>query len=340
MREPGLWEGPPPLSFDWDAFFAQDTHCSLCDHAALCPCAGHRNRRHHIHEAAQEAGLCPQEEKAGLSSSPNQAPSTSPRASLDRPADVSILHGEGLTPEAWDFAVTSCLPASSNSRQSTRRTTSVSLWWLSTATLEGGVTLHVPWSPGSPNLPHPATSVSKWLSASLRHSAVTPRVPFCDGFAWLPRGALLLHCKQMTGGLPGTTSAPTTGPSQGLTWSEGHGHHHDEDRTSPATGDVLPHLLSVPLLPLPLVFFCVCGLPPRPLSSGASHATATRRFLARTFYRALRFLPYSMSSSSTCSSSRASHSAESDFLGDSDAWNVILDCSFHQKVGVLFWGWN
>ena len=34
---------------------------------------------------------------------------------------------------------------------------------------------------------HPATSTLSWLSASLRHSTVTPRVPFCDVSDWLPQ---------------------------------------------------------------------------------------------------------------------------------------------------------
>ena len=81
--------GGSPSSYgaDWDADLTrntlqhcvniQDTECPLCgqvldrlcDHAAVCPC-GDRNERHdasaHVfHEAAQEAGLRFQQEKAG-----------------------------------------------------------------------------------------------------------------------------------------------------------------------------------------------------------------------------------------------------------------------------------
>ena len=53
-------------------------------------------------EAAQEARF--------RSSSPAQTPT-----SLDRPADVWIPHGADSVPEAWNFAVTSCLrPAPRN----------------------------------------------------------------------------------------------------------------------------------------------------------------------------------------------------------------------------------
>ena len=60
-------------------FLTQDTQWVLCshvmdrigDHAAVCPCAGDRNRRHnavtHVcYDAALEGSLHPQKEKPGL----------------------------------------------------------------------------------------------------------------------------------------------------------------------------------------------------------------------------------------------------------------------------------
>ena len=74
--------------------------------------------------------------------------------------------------------------------------TRFTLQWFSTAMPVGRETLHAPWLLGSlnasapPLTAHPATSISNWLSASLFHSTVTPRVPFCDVSVCLPRGTL------------------------------------------------------------------------------------------------------------------------------------------------------
>ena len=78
---------------------------------------------------------------------------------------------------------------------------------------EAGETLLATWSPGSPNgsapLPfaHRATSISSWFSASLRHSTVTPCVPFCDVSAWLSRETPPCPWDQTTGGQPDDTSS-------------------------------------------------------------------------------------------------------------------------------------
>ena len=63
--------------------------------AAVCPCAENRNRRHnavdHIfYEAAQEAGLRPQKEKADLLQPRPDSDDFPQRASHDRPADARI----------------------------------------------------------------------------------------------------------------------------------------------------------------------------------------------------------------------------------------------------------
>ena len=60
---------------------------------------------------------------------------------------------------------------------------SASLQWLSMGMQEVVETQHATWSLGSPTL----SSISNWLSASLRHSTTIPRVPFCDVSVWLPQ---------------------------------------------------------------------------------------------------------------------------------------------------------
>ena len=54
------------------------------------------------------------------------------------------------------------------------------------------------------------TSVAIWISASLRHSNVTPRASFWNGSTWLPQGRLLHLLSRTTGDLSWTTS---------VTWS-------------------------------------------------------------------------------------------------------------------------
>ena len=65
--------------------------------------------------------------------------------------------------------------------------------WCVTDMLEAGETLPATWSRGSPTdsapplSTHQATSISNWLSAFFfRHPIVTPRVPSCSVFDWLP----------------------------------------------------------------------------------------------------------------------------------------------------------
>ena len=69
-------------------------------------------------EAAQEVGLRPQEEKGGMLQPRLESDGLPDRASHDRPADVWILFGKDMIPDAWDIAVTSCLrPATRNPGQ-------------------------------------------------------------------------------------------------------------------------------------------------------------------------------------------------------------------------------
>ena len=88
------------------SILTRETQCSLrfTDHAAVCGCAGDRSRPHN----ADEAGLHPPKQEGGLLQPRADTDRLPQRASLDRPADVRIPHGEDSTPEAWDCAVTSC----------------------------------------------------------------------------------------------------------------------------------------------------------------------------------------------------------------------------------------
>ena len=84
----------------------------FCDRAAVC--AGDLNRRdtavaHVFCEAAQEAGLRSLREKVGILQRRPDTRGLPYAASLDRPADACIIHGQDMIPEAWVFAVTSCL---------------------------------------------------------------------------------------------------------------------------------------------------------------------------------------------------------------------------------------
>ena len=147
-----------------------------------------------------------------------------------------------MLPETRDFAVTSCLrpgqepgrprhgtwhmtrPLSGRSTTQptdATKTASASPRRFSTATLEGGETPLATSPPGSfnvsapPPAARPATSVLNWLSASLRHTTVIPRVPFCDVFAWQP--PLPFPGDETTGGQLGMILTPMNGPSLGPT---------------------------------------------------------------------------------------------------------------------------
>ena len=219
---------PNSLTYDWDAeltrtalqhrplipFLDQNMQCALCgqildrscDHAAVCQRGGSRLPR-----------ICPRrrspnsEGESRTSSAPDTA-GLPQRASLDRPADVSIPSPSGPEP-----------------RRSTTRPTvatrmaSASPQWFSTNTLERDSA-----TPGSLNVSAPPptpsdinlelASTSSWLSASLRHSTVTPRVPFCEMSAWLPQGMRPLPMDQTTGRQPGMTPTPANGrPTRSLT---------------------------------------------------------------------------------------------------------------------------
>ena len=143
-----------------------------------------------------------------------------PQAKLTVPPTYGFPTEKDLIPAAWNFAVTSCLrPAARNpspgstktqnltenetprGRSTTRpkdaiTTACVSPQRFSTATPERGRTPNVPWSPGSPGVSAPPLNQRH----QSRVGSAPLGLPLCDGFAWFPREALLLHQEQMTGG--------------------------------------------------------------------------------------------------------------------------------------------
>ena len=86
--------------------------------------------------------------------------------------------------------------------------------------------------PALPLTAHPATSISTWPSASLRHSTVTQREPCSDASAWLPQGTLpILGEGRLVASLGRPRGRRLARPRR-----RGHGRHHDDTLPSPVTG--------------------------------------------------------------------------------------------------------
>ena len=90
----------------------QDTQCPwcgqvpdrICDRAAVCPRAGDGNRRHNaLGHVFYEATQAAQKEQAGVLQPRPDSDGLPQQASLDRPADVWILRGKDMIPEALGF---------------------------------------------------------------------------------------------------------------------------------------------------------------------------------------------------------------------------------------------
>ena len=140
---------------------------------------------------------------------------------------------------------------------------------------------------------------------------------------------------------------------------------HDGDWNGPVTCHVPPRPRGSPPSPLLLRFFALFSLasPPLPLAppsfvvlglhfspltrregeEEASHLTAisqrpSRTSFGRSSFRGTQRLPRPR----TPLHVRPTHRS-SDFANESNAWNMIVDLSFHCKVGSIlreFWSWN
>ena len=294
---------------------------------------------HVLFEATQEAGFRPH--KAGLLQPPLDSDGRPQRASLDRPADVWILA------RTWPpkLGISGSPPVSAHH-------TKPSPTMASTQNLAGNETLkrtfhdtanrchhngirftpfvfngHTRgWGDSARNLviwishrlstSSPRTPSDIWLSASLQDSTVTPRVPFCDGTAWLPRE---------------TTPSPPLPPlGSDSTPSR-------RRRVRPCDGPG-PSQSSLPSFPLAHRFTSVLR----------------SRSLSLCFYGvAVPFGPGSVldsdphwfvvwrgATASTCSSSRTSGS---DLLCEPNTWNELLNLACHFEIVFIrcgFWFWN
>ena len=149
---------------------------------------------HAFYDVAQEAVLHSQKERQAFSSAP--APTVPPCGSLTeriqrgKPGILRSPPATAQLPETlirWVAHTQNLTEHETLERSSTTRppdaieTSSVSHQRFSTATPEGGATLHVHWPLGIANVSAPplfaqrATSISTWLHASLRHFTVTQR---------------------------------------------------------------------------------------------------------------------------------------------------------------------
>ena len=185
---------------------SRDTKCppcvaqsstGLCDHAAVCPCAGIAT----ADSTQWPTSSTKRSKKQASTQRKGRPPPTPPRLRRaptarrrvdpsQRGFDARSL-GVRVSPSFQLIALTQNLTETRRSygRSTTRppdaiETASVSHPWVFNGHAGQWCDSARTWSPGFPNdsapplTAHPATSISSWLSASLRHFTVILRVPF------------------------------------------------------------------------------------------------------------------------------------------------------------------